>query len=819
VSAVFRTTVLEGETLVMRKLVVSGIVAAEKTYLTWLTILKENYRSPLLAVADSSHPILDDKSIRTIFYGIEELQELHSKLYKEFESRAQNWTSDVCVGDLFIELCKNLKHYRDYVEMSQKSLGQLKKSKVEAPSFKKFLEDAREVVIKTIAECPSVEDLLRKPIERLQSYSLVLNDLCQHTPEDHNDYRILRESLKAMSDFIASTHDPTSFKELSSSYNRQLLKESLMVELVDGIRKVRSLLLFQDVLVCAKQKRSRDSIKLELKWYLPLSDLMFTPPPDSNARQPVKATSDAQLELLKSRIAEVKAQLKGEKGSTDTLSTGSLGKRKGRTATKEAKQTKKLNELLLQYWVAQPSLPLRIFTKSGKNHVFVVHNEDIRETWITSIKKLQPKAGKVVLTGVELQDLLSKQKLQSHRDIANMPTEDEQEYLSGVLRVVVKEARDLKLKPNIYCALEVDEYGKFYRKARTSFGTSHSDSTIKWDEGFEIDLSGSHKMKVLLCVKQLLKEEVVCKGSCLLPIPDLRRGKRVKSTIKLHPFGVAELSVQYFHSHEAMAHKPALASSGVFGVHLDEVVQKENHNIPLLVETCVHEIERRGLNEVGIYRVAGVMRDVDELRRAFDTDYFKAQALAADTDIHAVGGLLKKYFRELPEPLFTTKYYTSFIQGYSLQDPDARDQCLISLLHSLPLSYYKTAVYLLEHLKTIAQHSSENKMTLLNLATVFGPNLIRPGYREGRELEATLDVMSQVGVLMYFLNLPSEMYDLIEWQRTSPSTLREILHGSGKQRSSSRPEGTSSRVEGTMSLVEGASTRVNSQHSSKTDTQ
>ena len=61
---------------------------------------------------------------------------------------------------------------------------------------------------------------------------------------------------------------------------------------------------------------------------------------------------------------------------------------------------------------------------------------------------------------------------------------------------------------------------------------------------------------------------------CLqLPIPDLRRGKRVKSTIKLHPFGVAELSVQYFHSHEAMAHKPALASSGVFGVHLDEVVQ------------------------------------------------------------------------------------------------------------------------------------------------------------------------------------------------------------------------------------------------------
>ena len=68
----------------------------------------QNYRSPLLAVADSSHPILEDKNVRTIFYGVEELQELHSKLYKQFEARAQNWSSDVCVGDLFIELVRSV---------------------------------------------------------------------------------------------------------------------------------------------------------------------------------------------------------------------------------------------------------------------------------------------------------------------------------------------------------------------------------------------------------------------------------------------------------------------------------------------------------------------------------------------------------------------------------------------------------------------------------------------------------------------------------------------------------------------------------------
>ena len=73
-------------------------------------------------------------------------------------------------------------------------------------------------------------ELLRKPIERLQSYSLVLTvsqndryyhrlliymqDLCQHTPEAHNDFSVLKQSLNVMSDFIASTHDPRAFQQV-----------------------------------------------------------------------------------------------------------------------------------------------------------------------------------------------------------------------------------------------------------------------------------------------------------------------------------------------------------------------------------------------------------------------------------------------------------------------------------------------------------------------------------------------------------------------------------------------------------------------------
>ena len=42
--------------------------------------------------------------------------------------------------------------------------------------------------------------------------------------------------------------------------------------------------------------------------------------------------------------------------------------------------------------------------------------------------------------------------------------------------------------------------------------------------------------------------------------------------------------------------------------------------------------------------------------------------IASETDIHAVAGLLKRYFRELPDPLFTDELYLSFVQALGKQE-------------------------------------------------------------------------------------------------------------------------------------------------------
>jgi len=113
-----------------------------------------------------------------------------------------------------------------------------------------------------------------------------------------------------MSAFIASTHDPQCFRQLSGGYNRELVKEGLVVELSEGIRKVRRLFLFHDVLVSAKQKPIRGGMKFEPKWYLPLNELSFHPPEEyPELHRPVPVTSDMELSVMKNKIAELKAQL------------------------------------------------------------------------------------------------------------------------------------------------------------------------------------------------------------------------------------------------------------------------------------------------------------------------------------------------------------------------------------------------------------------------------------------------------------------------------------------------------------------------------
>lgn len=57
--------------------------------------------------------------------------------------------------------------------------------------------------------------------------------------------------------------------------------------------------------------------------------------------------------------------------------------------------------------------------------------------------------------------------------------------------------------------------------------------------------------------------------------------------------------------------------------------------MPHVVRCCVEEVERRGLDEVGIYRVSGGALDIGTLKAAFDSSKAAGSASASLTHVLA----------------------------------------------------------------------------------------------------------------------------------------------------------------------------------------
>lgn len=56
----------------------------------------------------------------------------------------------------------------------------------------------------------------------------------------------------------------------------------------------------------------------------------------------------------------------------------------------------------------------------------------------------------------------------------------------------------------------------------------------------------------------------------------------------------------------------------IFGVDLTTLVKAQNRMLPLVLEMCISEVERRGLEIEGLYRLAGFHDDVEAIKLAFD---------------------------------------------------------------------------------------------------------------------------------------------------------------------------------------------------------
>lgn len=154
--------------------------------------------------------------------------------------------------------------------------------------------------------------------------------------------------------------------------------------------------------------------------------------------------------------------------------------------------------------------------------------------------------------------------------------------------------------------------------------------------------------------------------------------------------------------------------------------------VPRVVDSCCQHIEKYGLQTVGIFRVGSSKKRVRQLREEFDRGI--DVQLDEEHSVHDVAALLKEFLRDMPDPLLTRELYTAFINTTMLE-LDEQQSVTQLLIYLLPACNSDTLHRLLEFLSTVAAHANDqqtkdgqeipgNKMTSLNLATIFGPNLL-----------------------------------------------------------------------------------------------
>ncbi|XP_075936086.1 breakpoint cluster region protein-like isoform X4 [Anarhichas minor] len=756
--------------LEMRKWVLSGILATEETYLSHLEALLLPMK-PLKAAATTSQPVLTVAQIETIFFKVPELYEIHREFYDGLFPRVQQWSHHQRVGDLFQKLASQLGVYRAFVDNYELAVETAEKCCQANTQFAEISEnlkvrspkDSKDQTAKN-----SLEALLYKPVDRVTRSTLVLHDLLKHTPTSHPDHPLLQDALRISQNFLSSINEETTPRRQSMTVkkgeSRQLLRDSFMVELVEGARKLRHVFLFTDLLLCAKLKKQigGKNQQYDSKWYIPLTELTFQGPEETEPLT-IPQVPDEELDAMKVKISHLRSEIQREK----------RGNKGSKVIDRLRKKLSEQESLLL---LTSPSLPIRVYNKNGKGYSFLISSDYERAEWREIMKEQQKKCLKTSsLTSMELQMLTNScVKLQTvhHIPLSINKEEDESPGLHGFLNVIVHSASGLKQSLNLYCTLEVDSFGFFSSKAKTRVYRYTTEP--KWNEEFEIELEGSQTLRLLCYEKCYNKtkpnkedgdstDRIMGKGQIPLDPPTLQGKDWQRTVIPMNGIEV-KLSMKFTSREFSLKRMPSRKPMGVFGVKITTVTRRERSKVPYIVRQCLEEIERRGMEEVGIYRVSGVATDIQALKTAFDTNHKDVSVMMSEMDVNAIAGTLKLYFRELPEPLFTDDLYPNFAGGITLSDSVAKESCMLNLLLSLPEPNLVTFLFLLDHMKRVAEKESINKMSLHNLATVFGPTLLRPSEKDSKiPVNPTqpismgdswsLEVMAQVQVLLYFLQL------------------------------------------------------------------
>jgi len=144
------------------------------------------------------------------------------------------------------------------------------------------------------------------------------------------------------------------------------------------------------------------------------------------------------------------------------------------------------------------------------------------------------------------------------------------------------------------------------------------------------------------------------------------------------------------------------------------------------VTTCINWLVlTEASKQTGLFRKAGNEEEIVALKNDMKKGVPPNYNFKEGTDPHTISSLLKRYFREIKNPLLTHQLYAEFIAATSEED-DKRIPAIKVVLAQLPDRNKQMLKLVCEYLHQVSKESQTNMMTPLNLGIVFAPNFLRP---------------------------------------------------------------------------------------------
>ncbi|XP_064195034.1 protein ECT2-like isoform X1 [Anguilla rostrata] len=177
----------------------------ERNYVDILTSILQLFKLPLEKEGQVGGPILAQEEIKTIFGSIPDIYDVHTRIKADLENLLIDWSEEKSVGDIILKYSKDLaKAYPQFInffEMSKETIVRCERLKPRFHAFLKINQAKPECGRQTLAE------LLIRPVQRLPSVVLLLNDIKKHTPEDNPDKVTLEKAVESLKEVMTHINE------------------------------------------------------------------------------------------------------------------------------------------------------------------------------------------------------------------------------------------------------------------------------------------------------------------------------------------------------------------------------------------------------------------------------------------------------------------------------------------------------------------------------------------------------------------------------------------------------------------------------------